>query len=258
MMTRFIGIVSGKGGVGKTTVVTNLGTVLAGKYQKNTTVIDCNVTASHLSMHFGAYLLPFTLNNVLKDEASIEQAMYKHNTGVKVVPASLNLSDLTGIDISILGNKLKNMFSDDDYVLLDTAPGFGKEAVSATKACNEALIVTTPDIPSITDVVRGKAVLEELNIKPLGIIVNKVTGRKFELTNREIMQLTDLPTLARIPYDEKFLESLAVKTPLIMYDEKCKASVEFFRLASILTGEVYKPTRFSFFTRLSRIFRRLS
>jgi len=257
-MTRFIGIVSGKGGVGKTTVVTNLGTALATRFQKNTTVIDCNVTASHLSMHFGAYVLPFTLNNVLKDEASIEQAMYRHSTGVKVVPASLNLSDLVGIDISLLNDKIKNMFSNDDFVLLDTAPGFGKEAVSATKACQEALIVTTPDIPSITDVVRGKGVLEELEIKSLGIIVNKSTGEKFELTNREIMQLTDLPILARIPYEKRILESLAIKTPLIFYDEKSKASAEFFKLASTLIEEFYEPPKLSFFERLSRIFSKLS
>jgi len=257
-MTRIIGVVSGKGGVGKTTVVTNLSTALSTKFQKSTTVIDCNVTASHLSMHFGAYVLPYTLNNVLKNEVSIEQAMYKHNTGVKVLPASLNLSDLVGVDISILDEKIKNIFTNDDYVFLDTAPGFGKEAVSATKACKEALIVTTPDIPSITDVVRGKGVLEELKIEPLGIIVNKVTGGKFELTSGEIMRLTDLPILARIPYERKILESLAAKTPLIIYDEKSRASIEFFKLASILTGEVYEPPGLSFFERLSKIFSKLS
>jgi len=209
-------------------------------------------------MHFGAYVLPYTLNNVLKNEVSIEQAMYKHNTGVKVLPASLNLSDLIGVDISILDEKIKNIFTNDDYIFLDTAPGFGKEAVSATKACKEALIVTTADIPSITDVVRGKGVLEELKVEPLGIIVNKVTGGKFELTNSEIMRLTDLPILTRIPYERKILESLAAKTPLIVYDEKSRASIEFLKLASILTGEVYKPPKLSFMKKLSKIFSKLS
>ena len=156
-----IAVISGKGGVGKTTVVTNLSTALATKFNKGTTVIDCNVTASHLSMHFGAYLHPHTLNHVLKNESSIEEAIFVHNTGVKIIPASLNLSDLIGIDISVLDEKLNNLFENDDFVFLDTAPGFGKEAVSATKACKEALIVTTPNIPALTDVIRSRKVLEE-------------------------------------------------------------------------------------------------
>jgi len=255
-MTRFIGVVSGKGGVGKTTVVTNLSTALTTKFMREVSVIDCNVTTSHLSMHFGAYSHPLTLNNVLKDEASIEEAIFKHSTGVKIVPASLNLSDLVGVDISILYNKIKDLFDDDDFVFLDTAPGFGKEAVSAIKACKEALIVTTPNIPALTDVIRGKGVLEELGVEPLGIILNKVTGKKFELTSREIIQLTELPILTKIPFDLKLLESLASKAPLVVYDEKSPVSIEFFKLASLLTGEVYEPPKLSFFERLSRVFRR--
>jgi septum site-determining protein MinD len=259
-MTRYIGVVSGKGGVGKTTVVTNLSTALATKFQKQTTVVDCNVTASHLSMHFGAYFSPVTLNNVLKNEATIEQAIFKHASGVKVIPASMNLTDLIGVDISILREKIQNLFINEDFVILDTAPGFGKEAISATKACKEVLIVTTPDIPSITDVIRGKAVLEELGIEPLGLIVNKVTGGKFELTNKEMMQLTGLTILAKIPYEKKILESLAAKTPLVFYDDKSRASTEFFKLASTLTGEFYEPPQigFSFFEKLSKIFEKLS
>jgi len=257
-MTRLIGVVSGKGGVGKTTVVTSLSTALVTKFNKTTTVIDCNVTASHLSMHFGAYLHPYTLNKVLKNEATIEEAIFVHNTGVKVIPASLNLSDLIGIDISILDEKLNSIFMNDDFVFLDTAPGFGKEAVSATKACKEALIVTTPNIPALTDVIRGKKVLEELGVEPLGIILNKVTGKKFELTNKEVIQLTDLPILAKIPYDLKVQESLAAKAPIVVYDEKSPASIGFFKLASLLTGEVYEPRKMSFFEKLGRVFGRLS
>ncbi len=255
-MTRFIGVVSGKGGVGKTTVVTNLSTALTTKFMREVSVIDCNVTTSHLSMHFGAYSHPLTLNNVLKDEASIEEAIFKHSTGVKIVPASLNLSDLIGVDISILYDKINNLFDNDDFVFLDTAPGFGKEAVSAMKACKEALIVTTPDIPALTDVIRGKSVLEELSVEPLGIILNKVTGKKFELTSREIVQLTELPILAKIPFDLKLMESLASKSPLVVYNEKSPVSIEFCKLASLLTGEVYEPPKLSFFERLSRVFRR--
>jgi septum site-determining protein MinD len=254
-MPRIISIISGKGGVGKTTVVTNLSTVLSTKFNKRVTVVDCNFTTSHLSMHFGIYFHPLTLNHVLKNEASLKEVMIQHSSGVKLVPASLNLSDLVGVDVSILHEKIRNLSQDDDFVFLDTAPGFGKEAVSAIKACEEAILVTTPDIPAVSDVIRAKCVLKELNVKPLGIVLNKVTGKKFELTNDEVVQLTDLPILARIPYDSELLKSLAMKTPLVIYDERSDASVEFLKLASFLTGKVYEP-KLSFLQKLSRILRR--
>lgn len=258
-MGRLIGVISAKGGVGKTTVASNLSVALAKLFHKRVTVIDCNITTSHLSLHFGTYSHPITLNNVLRDEASIEQAIFKHSTGVKIVPASLNLSDLTGVDISTLDRKFDNMFQGEDFVFLDTAPGFGKEAVSAIRACEEALIVTTPDIPAVTDVLKGKKVLEELEVKPIGIILNKVTGGNFELRDNEITQITDLPILAKIPYEKKILQSLAVKMPLVVYDYNSKTSLEFFRLAKILAGytdESFYTPKLGFFGRLKRIFRR--
>jgi len=61
-MSRLIGVISAKGGVGKTTVVSNLSVALAKVFHKRVTVVDCNITTSHLSLHFGAYSHPITLN----------------------------------------------------------------------------------------------------------------------------------------------------------------------------------------------------
>jgi len=248
---------SGKGGVGKTTVVSNLSTTLA-NYQKSVTVIDCNITSSHLLMHFGKIYHRKTLNDFLKGQSSIAEATYLNYANVNIVPASLNLSDLSEIDITLLGSKIKNLFQDQDYVLLDNAPGFGREAVSGMMACNEAILVATPYLPDITDIIRGKGVLEELNVKILGLVLNKVTGKKFELKEKDILDLTDLPIIAKIPFDYKVLESLGSKIPLTFYDKKSKVSREFSRLASVLTGENYLSNRMNVLDRLNKLFRKLS
>ncbi|NIO44787.1 MAG: P-loop NTPase, partial [Candidatus Aenigmarchaeota archaeon] len=70
-MVRIIGIVSGKGGVGKTVVASNLGVALQ-KFYKKTAVIDFNLTTSHLSLYFGIHSHPITLNHVLRNEAKLE------------------------------------------------------------------------------------------------------------------------------------------------------------------------------------------
>ena len=257
-MSRIIAVVSGKGGVGKTTVVTNLSTVLSSSFNKKVTVIDCNVTSSNLALHFGLYPSVATLNAILKGEARIEDALLPHPSGVHVISASQNLSDLIGVDIALLSEKLKNAFPTEDFVFLDSAPGFGKEAVSVMKACEEAIIVSTPDIPSLTDAVREKEVLREVKVKPIGLILNKVTHKKFELTEDEIRDLIELPILGVIPFTEKFMESLAAKIPLVSYDKHSDASFEFYKIASFLTEEPFEFPRLSFLEKLRRIFRKLS
>ncbi|MEM5792939.1 MAG: P-loop NTPase [Candidatus Aenigmatarchaeota archaeon] len=254
-MTRIIGVVSGKGGVGKTTVVTNLGTVLAKRGNK-VTVVDCNVTTSHLLMHFGRVSYPKTLNDVLRGTSSIKEATYLSYTGVNVVPASLNLSDLIGVDITLLGEKIKNLFEDQDFVILDGAPGFGKEAVSGMMACSEAIMVSTPYLPDITDIVRGKALLQDLGIKVSGLVLNKVTGKSFELKEEEICELTELPVIAKIPFDFKVLESLGLKIPLTFYDRKSKVAREFHKLASFITQEKYEDR--NILSRLGKLFSKWS
>jgi len=250
-------VMSGKGGVGKTTVVSNLSTLFT-NYQKKVTVVDCNITSPHLLMHFGKIYYPNTLNDVLKGKSSFTDATFTNSTNVNVIPASLNLSDLVGVDITILGSKIKNFFQDQDYVFLDNAAGFGKESISGMMACNEALLVATPYLPDITDIIKGKTILEDLNIKITGLVLNKVMGKKFELKEEEILELTELPILAKIPFDIKILKSLSLKTPLTFYDKKSGVSKEFHKLASFLDGENYLPERTNILDRLSGLFKKWS
>ncbi|MBD3155418.1 MAG: P-loop NTPase [Candidatus Aenigmarchaeota archaeon] len=256
-MTRTIGLMSGKGGVGKTTITSNLSTILA-KKEKKVTVLDCNFTTSHLLMHFGKVYHPKTLNDVLKGESSMDEATYLNYTGVRVVPASLDLSDMMGVDVKMLGSKIENIFQDQDFVFLDNAAGFGRESISGMMASNEAILVATPYLPDITDIIRGKTILEDLGVDILGVVLNKVTGKKFELPDEEILELIELPILAKIPFDYKVMESLGLKTPLTFYDKKSRVSKELHRLASTLAGDNYIPAGGGILNTLSALVKRWS
>lgn len=240
-LTRIITVASGKGGVGKTTLVSNLGVALVRKFNRYTTVIDCNVTTSHLGLYLGMYYTPATLNKVLRGEVSIEEAIYEHFSGMKILPASLSLSDLEGVDLTQIRDKIKTLFESNDIILLDSSPGLGREAVAALKASDEVLLVTTPFVPPVMDIVRCLEVIKEIGVKPIGIVLNMVHKKKYEMTETEVEQLTGIPVIASISYDKNVPKSLAAKVPVVISNPRSNVSRDVFKLAAKLVGETYEP-----------------
>jgi cell division ATPase MinD len=251
-LARIISIISGKGGVGKTTVGLNIGASLAKHFKKNVTLVDCNVTTSHVGLYLGMYYCPITLNKVLRGEYNINEAVNEHYSGMNVVPASLSLSDLDGVDVTELRNKLKGLFNDNDIILLDGSPGLGREGVASLKASDEVLYVTNPFIPFVMDIVRCQEVAKEVGVKPLGVVVNMATNKKYEMTKDEIEELTKLPVIATIPHDKNVHRSLTLKMPVVMFKPYTAASKELIKLSSKLIGETYEVEG-----RLSRFLRKL-
>ena len=252
-MTRIIGILSGKGGVGKTTTVANVGTALASYFKKNVIIVDCNITTSHLSLYLGMYYSPVTLNQVLTGKAKIHEAIYDyHVPGLRVIPASLSLKDLRGVDISRLKRTIKKLSGEADIVLLDAAPGLGREAMATMRASDEVLFISTPFVPSTMDIIKSHQVALEVGVKPIGIMLNMVGKERYELSTDEVEQLAELPVTLSVPMDKNVLRSLALKTPVVLYDPSSPASRKFFELAGRLIGEKYKIE--SFIHRFMRFF----
>ena len=254
-MTRIIGIVSGKGGVGKTTLAINLGAVLATDYKKDVIIVDCNITTSHLGMYLGMYYYPVSLNQVLSGDVAIDKAIYDYSIpGLRIIPASLSMDDLRGVEITDLKKSIKSLFGKADVVLLDAAPGFGREAIAAIKACDEVLFVMTPFVPPMMDIIKSYQLAIQNNVKPLGVIMNMMGEGRHELTTYEVEQLIELPVISHIPRDKDVLRSLSSKIPTVDLYPKAKSSREISKLAAFLVGEEYQSPRI--FSRMFGRFRR--
>lgn len=248
---RKIAIVSGKGGIGKTTLAINLGYLLHNKFNLDTTVVDCNLTTPHLSVNLGIYNKTLTLNDVLKGKAKLEETLVEHSTGIKIFPASIELRDLEEVDIGNLPSILQNPTSN---LILDSAPGIGKEGIAAISAADEILFVTQPYTSAVIDIYRCRKIAEKLNKKILGAVVNYRKGYKHELSNNEIEKFTEIPIIETIPYDVEIEKSIASKLPLPLYNQRAKANKAFYSLASKISG--YEPERKKrFFERLFSFFK---
>jgi septum site-determining protein MinD len=233
---RVIGVVSGKGGVGKTTVVINVGAALAGTFHKRVAVVDCNVTTSHLGVSLGMSFLPKTLNHVMRGEASLHEATYPHNSGMSVVPSSMKLADLKGIDFSTLKPIVRSLAEQNDLVILDSGPGLGREAVGALAASQELLFIAQPTLPSVMDIVRTQEAVKNASKTHIGLVLNLVEDHGHHLQKQAVENLAGMSVISVVPRDDHVPKSLAAQMPVVMQHPEAPSSRQFFALAAHLLG----------------------
>jgi len=238
-MTRLIILTSGKGGVGKTTLSSNLAAALT-EFGENVIVMDANLTTPNLGLHLGLHLTPNTLHSVLKGESRLKDAIYPHPYGFKVIPASLGLNDLKGVDVGRLPEISLNLIGKADYVILDCAAGLGREAISALSASDEAIIVTNPDLPSVTDALKVLNITKETNVKIIGAVINRVKGNLLEMTKDEVESLLKIPVIVEIPEDPNVALSILAKKPLVKFFPHSPAAIGIKKLAARLSGRTYQ------------------
>lgn len=240
-MARILGVVSGKGGVGKTTVSVNLAYALKGLGQK-VVIVDCNLSTPHMTYYIGTSDYKYTINDVLLGKVDIISALHNFD-GIRHIPASLELKDILGLDPVKLKKHLKPLATSNkvDFIILDSAPGLGREAMAVLDAADELLFVTTPFSPMLNDVIRTRDVLMELKgHKNFKLVLNMVTGEKHELHYKTIADVVDIPMIGQIPFDKSVLHSLVFKSPVVAYRPDSLASISFMQVASSLLNKEFK------------------
>ncbi len=255
-MTRLICVSSGKGGVGKTTVTSNLGAALT-KFGADTVVLDANLTNPNLGFHIGIPLYPKTLHDVLKGEAHITEAMYIHDSGLRVVPAGLSVEDLRDTTPENLSDVLLDTIGEPDFVLVDSAAGLGNESLNAIEASDEVLIVTNPNLPAVTDALKTVNVAEEAGTDITGVVLNMVKEHDAELNTEEVESMIGHNVIMELPHHQKVEEALAVKKPVVHHEPEHHVSERFKGIAAEVSGVDYEPdiTEEGIVNRLMKLFR---
>jgi len=234
-MAKLITITSGKGGVGKTTTAINIAAAL-NSFGKEVIVLDANLTTPNIGLHLGAPIVPISLNHVLLGKAKITDALYEHESGMKIIPSSLSIRELRKLNHSKLkdvGKKLRKMA---DYIIYDSAAGLGEEAISAMDASDELIIVTNPEIPAVTDALKTSKIIEELGKTVRGVIVTRVRGNKTEMPITNIKDMLELPILGVVPEDKNMQSSLVMKDAIMHTHPRSKASKAYRAIAARLIG----------------------
>ncbi|MFH0962127.1 MAG: P-loop NTPase, partial [archaeon] len=155
-------------------------------------------------------------------------------------PAGLSVNDLKGVDLIDLEKAVKKLVKKADFVLLDAAAGLGREAIVTMKACDEAIFVTIPQAPSAVDIMRCHKLVQKYGRTALGVVVNMVHNKAHEFSSLEIETLTDLPVIAKIPFDYNIHKALSERKVLLYYRPNSKAMAAYRKIGAWLCGVDYK------------------
>lgn len=147
-----ISVTSGKGGVGKTNVVVNLGITFA-RAGKRVLILDADLGLGNLDVLLG--LVPsFTLEHVLRGEKRLQDIILSGPRGIKILPAGsggLDMTRLTPEQQVILQDELDQLASQVDLMLIDTGAGISPNVLFFAVAAQEIVVVVTPEPTSMTD-----------------------------------------------------------------------------------------------------------
>jgi flagellar biosynthesis protein FlhG len=171
-----IAITSGKGGVGKTSIVANLGFALS-KLGKRVLVLDADLGLGNLDVLLG--IAPrYNLSHVIKGEKHPDSITINGPGNMKILPAASGIQELTLLTkkqkIKIL-SALDSLSESFDVLLIDTAAGISSNVVYFNVSAQEIMVVVTPELTSITD---AYALMKVLSVKysetKFRLLVNQV------------------------------------------------------------------------------------
>lgn len=242
---RVIAVTSGKGGVGKTTLTTNLAVALS-KHGKKVVVIDTDLGTANVDVVLGL-TAQFHLGHVINGTKSLLDIALAAPGGFIVIPGGSGLQELTQLSeaqFTRVITSFNELEGRADILLLDTGAGISRDVSNFLLASDEVLIVTTPEPHAMTDAYAIIKVMHSLGTTAKKrLIINKVdsdleagiiASRLRRVVSHYLQE--DLEFLGGIEEDKAISRSLRKQCPMLLLEPHCTPSQSITRIADKIIG----------------------
>ena len=233
-------IFSPKGGVGTTTISTNLAISLHKTLKEDVLVID----GKHLFGHIALYYNLRTGNSITDlithagdlDERLIKQVVVRHTSGVHVLPSPNSIIEAQGIKPEDLFKVIQSLQMVFPNIIIDGGNNLNENTVTYMDSSDKILLVLNPDIASMRDVRQFMDVSATLSYpKDKILLILNLTGRKADVEREEIEKILKMKIFGKIPADANLaLSSLNEGVPILLKKPNHPISKAFFDITKEL------------------------
>ena len=247
---RVIAVTSGKGGVGKSSVSINLAVQFA-RMGKKVIILDADFGLANIEVMFGV-IPKYNLSDLMLNGMDIKDIITDGPEGVKFISGGSGIAKLVNLDkeqVKRLVNKLSELESMADVIIIDTGAGISASVMEFLVASLETILVTTPEPTSITDsyaLMKALSMNESFrkNETSIKMIANRVTsedeGRKlYEKLNIVVSRFLDINMsyLGTIPMDNNNIKAVMKQKPVSLIYPSSASSRHFIEVAEKIMNE---------------------
>ncbi len=239
---KIITIFSTKGGVGKTTIGTNLAVSIARETGARVALVDLDLQFGDVAVMLNV-VPKRTITELIQEVASLdanvlETFLVPHASGIRILPAPTRPEYAELITASHIEKILGLLKTNYDYIIVDTPAFFHETNLTAIEMCDQILLIISMELPTIKNVKLGLEVLESLHMRgKIKLILNR-SSNDIGIKYADVERSLGLAVACHIPSDGRtVVNSVNKGVPFVISDGNSKASQAIRDLANIVVDD---------------------
>jgi pilus assembly protein CpaE len=236
-----ITVFGAKGGIGKTTISTNLATTLAKMTGANVCLVDMDTRFGDVAIMMDV-AVEASIADVARridelDRDKIRDYLVKHHSGVSILPAPLHPTEWRNLTPQHIEKIVELLAQTHDYVVIDTPGTFNELIATTLELANLILLVTSMDIASIKDTALALEMLRAASVSEdkVKLTINHSTAAN-SLREEDVSRVLEYEVFWQIPHDLAVSSSTQLGQPIVIAKPYARVSRAIIDLAHTLTG----------------------
>lgn len=245
-ISKVIAVFSPKGGVGKTTIAVNLALSLTDRGARRVCLVDLDLAFGDVAITM--QLFPtHSIEQAIGSEESIDVELLdglltRHQDSLMVLAAPPHPDTRERVSPLLVSRIIRTLRETFDYVVIDMAPTFDEQVLTALDETDEVVLIATLDVPTLKNVKVAVETFDALHIARDNrhLVLNRA-DEEVGINADKVEGILGMPVVAEIPSSVEVAAATNAGSPVIMSHPDHQLSVAVRKLASTLAGDVVAP-----------------